>query len=307
MLLKVQKSSDIYVNNYINPAYKDTFESLVDGHLFFKSDAYIVVGGQLFPNVFTDLYQFRKVEPEKRLGNNIRINHKLVEKLKKFGFKPIEVPGGGYPIHYSDEVVFLDFNDYKAKYFVISKYDPLLYTDDQLLKAETSADVIGRALEPYGNGFMDDGEFIKITFISKDHSKFSVMYPFRKTDLHWHGWKDGENVPCNAPETEIKSLSKCKAGKIHPSQHYRIKKTYKPLMGGYMAYLMPNPDLATETRNHSGWSSLFMSSNNDGISPIRIAHSRKIILEAYDIEDNILPTSYTYDVKTGKVIKQRHV
>ena len=49
---------------------------------------------------------------------------------------------------------------------------------------------------------------------------------------------------------------------------------------------------------------MFDNSDNDGISPELIAASKKVILEAYDLDDKLLKERYVYDRETGEVTKE---
>ena len=151
------------------------------------------------------------------------------------------------------------------------------------------------------NSFYSEGEFVKFTLVSKYDTSFSVMFPFFKTDLLWHIRRDDktEKIPCTgaAPEYEITFLHKSRARKIDPSQHKRIKKFYKTPPGEYLAFLMPNANLATEIIEDSPW--FFFNKYESSI-----AQSKQIIIEAYDIADKRLPHYYIYNSVIDEIIEK---
>ncbi len=109
-------------------------------------------------------------------------------------------------------------------------------------------------------------------------------------------------VLCTAPETGIDFLSGYTAGHLDPRKHNRIKKISRSAWNSYSAYLMPNPNLATEIRENPNWPMMF--SGEDGISPELIASAKKVILEAYGLNDNLLKERYVYDRDSEKVTKE---
>ena len=111
---------------------------------------------------------------------------------------------------------------------------------------------------------------------------------------------------CTAPETEIDYLSGWTAGHLDPRKHGRIKKHWCQGWHNYTAYLMPNPELATEVREEYRWLNLFDATDNDGINPKLIAEAKKVILESYDLEDNLLDEYFVYDRETREVTKEYH-
>ncbi len=87
---------------------------------------------------------------------------------------------------------------------------------------------------------------------------------------------------------ELSFFSGWSAGHLDPRKHSRLKKIYCQGWGRNTAYLMPNPKLATEIRESYRWLGMFDNSDNDCISPELIASAKKIILEAYDLDDKLL-------------------
>ena len=217
-----------------------------------------------------------------------------------------------------------------AHYFIIKRSDIGTYLDKLPLddagkaraedvarrEAEAAAEAYRQAHDPkcianrigdklwYSGGQCLEGEVKKITLVADDDSEFSVIYPSWSTDLIWSGGCNVAKVLCTAPETGIEFLSGCSAGHLDPRKHSRLKKTYCQGWGRNTAYLMPNPKLATEIRESYRWLGMFNNSDNDGISPELIASAKKIILEAYDLDDKLLKQRYVYDRESEEVTKE---
>ena len=104
--------------------------------------------------------------------------------------------------------------------------------------------------------------------------------------------------------TGVKYLSARSAGYLDPRKHGRIRKIYADGWHEYVAYLMPDPNLATEVRENYRWLDLFDQPNNDGIPSERIASAKKVILEAYDLYDKLLEQRLVYDRETEEVTEE---
>ena len=324
----VKKDTQVVVKNILGETAEVLVTRLDDGRYQFKCDAYVI--GEKCKGGFFHLRQAREVIPGKKLGNNIRVWPRLRKALHESGVKPVNVPGGeSYPIHYYDEIVVPDYSMSGTHFFVIKKSDIGKYLerlplDDagkahaekiRIEKAEEEAEAYRQAHDPkciaeyignelwYAGANLLKGEFIKITLAADDNSEFSVMYPKKETDLLWS--RDNvAKVLCTAPETGIEYLSGWTAGRIDPKEHNRIRKEYDEGWRKYRAYLMPNPKFATEVRTSSYWEGIFSNPDNDGVAVELIAKAKKVILEAYDLEDNLLRERYVYDRDSKGVTKE---
>ena len=322
----IKKNTQVTIKHIIGETAEVLVTRLDNGKYRFNCDAY--VSGERCKGGFFHLRQAREVIPGKKLGNNIKFWPRLRKALHKAGVEPVNIPGGDYPIHYRDEVVIPDYSMSGSHYFIIKysdigKYLALLPLDGAgkvhaedvaRREAEAAAEAYRQAHDPQciakrigsklWNAGGIGGEFKKITLVSDDDTEFSVIYPSHSTDLIWDGCCNVARVLCAAPETGIEYLSGWSAGHLDPRKHCRIKKFYIQGWSRNAAYLMPNPDLATEVRENYRWSGMFDDSDNDGISAELIASAKKVILEAYDLNDNLLDHRYVYDRDSEKVIKE---
>ena len=328
---KMQKNTEIRNGNCFVAETVEPLVTRLDSsgmHYKFNCDAY--VSGKFYRDGSVYLQQAREIIKGKKLGNNVKFWPRLRKALHVAGVKPVNIPGGAYPIHYVDEIVIPDFSHSGTHFFVIKKCDIGKYLEALPLdeagkaraeeirrkEAEAEAEAYRQAHDPkciakrigdklwYLGGHSLAGEFKKITLVADDNTEFSVMYPSWSTNLIWSGSCNVAKVLCTAPETGIEYLSGISAGNLDPRKHDRIKKIYSEGWHEYTAYLMPNPKLATEVRESYRWLGMFDESDNDGISPELIASAKKVILEAYDLHDIIQKERYVYDRESEKVTKE---
>lgn len=320
----IKKNTQVTVKHILGETAEVLVTRLDNGKYQFNCDAYVV--GEYCKGGFFHLRQAREVIPGKKLGNNVKFWPRLRKALLEAGLKPVNIPGGDAPIHYCDEIVIPDYSMSGSHYFIIKRSDIGKYLDKLPLDAAGKAhaeDIARREAEAYrhahdpktianriGNklwysgGDCFGGEFKKITLVADDDSKFSVIYPSWKTNLIWSGGDNNAKVLCTAPETGIEFLSGSTAGHLDPRKHSRLKKIYLPGWSGYNAYLMPDSSLATEVRESYRWLDFFDNSDNTGISPERIVSAKKVILEAYDLDDKLLKQRYVYDRDSEVVTKE---
>ncbi len=322
---RMKKDVIVTVKYILGETAEPLLTQLSDGKFRFNCDAYVI--GEKCKDGFYHLRQAREIIPGKKLGNNVRFWPRLRKALQLAGIRPVNIPGGDDPIHYSDEIVIPDFAVSGSHYFVIKKSDIGKYLDMLPLdeagkaraediakrKAEAEAEAYRQAHDPaciserignkiwYGGGYGLSGEFKKVTLISENNEEFSVIYPNWETDLIWSGYSNVPKVVCEAPETGIEYLSGWAAGHLDPKKHVRIKKFPSVGWQKYVAYLMPNPELADEVRETDCWLDMF----RDGSVPFeKIANAKKIILESYDLDDKLLKERYVYDSASGSVTKE---
>lgn len=321
----IKKNTQVTVKHILGETAEVLVTRLDNGMYRFNCDAY--VSGERCKGGFFHLRQAREVIPGKKLGNNIKFWPRLRKALHEEGLRPINIPGGDYPIHYRDEIVVPDFSMSGSHYFVIKRSDIGKYLEKLPLddagkshaedvarrEAEAAAEAYRQTHDPqciakrigdklWSEAFSLKGEFKKITLVANDDTAFSVIYPSHSTNLIWNGCCNVAKVVCAAPETGIEYLSGWSAGQLDPRKHCRIKK----YIHGWSraAYLMPNPDLATEVRESYRWLDMFDNSDNDGISAELIASAKKVVLETYDLYDKILEERYVYDRDSENVTKE---
>ncbi len=316
----IRKKTQITIKHIIGATAEVLVTRLDHNKYQLKCDAYAI--GEYCKGGFYHLRQAREVIPGKKLGNNVKFWPRLRKALHAAGLKPVNIPGGDYPLHYSDEVVIPDYSMSGAHYFIIKRSDIGTYLDKLPLDdagkaraeaaAEAAAEAYRQAHDPncIANNIGDElwrsggsclkGEFQKITLVADDDSEFSVIYPSWNTNLIWSGSCNVAQVLCTAPETGIEFLSGWSAAHLDPRKHSRLKKGWHE----NSAYLMPNPTLATEIRESFNWLELFENSDHDGISPELIASAKSIILESYDLDDKLLKQRYVYDRESAEVRKE---
>lgn len=321
----IKKNTVVTVKHILGETAEVLVTRLANDKYRFNCDAY--VSGERCKGGFFHLRQAREVIPGKKLGNNIKFWPRLRKALHEEGLRPINIPGGDYPIHYRDEIVVPDFSMSGSHYFVIKRSDIGKYLEKLPLddagkshaedvarrEAEAAAEAYRQTHDPqciakrigdklWSEAFSLKGEFKKITLVANDDTAFSVIYPSHSTNLIWNGCCNVAKVVCAAPETGIEYLSGWSAGQLDPRKHCRIKK----YIHGWSraAYLMPNPDLATEVRESYRWLDMFDNSDNDGISAELIASAKKVVLETYDLYDKILEERYVYDRDSENVTKE---
>ena len=325
----IKKNTQVEIKHILGETAEVLVTRLDNGKYQFNCDAYVV--GEYCKGGFFHLRQAREVISGKKLGNNVKFWPRLRRALHEAGLEPVNIPGGDYPIHYRDEIVIPDYSMSGAHYFIIkrsdiSKYLDMFPLDDAgkahaedvaRIEAEAAAEAYRQAHDPkcianrigdklwYSGGMSFGGEFKKITLVADDDSEFSVMFQDGNTNLIWpSGCCNVAKVLCTAPETGIEYLSGLSAGHLDPRKHSRLKKIYSQGWHEYTAYLMPNPKLATEVRESSYWLGMFKNSDNDSISAELIASAKKVVLEAYDLDDKLLKQRYVYDRESGEVSKE---
>lgn len=324
----ISKGTVVVVKHILGETAESLVTRLSDGRYEFACDAFVV--GEVCKGGFFHLRQAREVIPGKKLGNNVKFWPRLRRALHEAGLEPVNIPGGDYPIHYRDEIVIPDYSMSGAHYFIIKRSDIGTYLDMLPLddagkaraedvarrEAEAAAEAYRQEHDPkciaerignklwYEGGNCFGGEFKKVTLVAEDDSEFSVIYPTCNTDLIWTWCCNVPKVVCEAPETGIEFLSGWTAGRLDPRKHSRIRKIYSQGWGRNTAYLMPNPKLATEVRENSCWLRMFDAAENDGVSPELIASAKRIVVEAYDLNDTLLKERLVYDRETGKVSKE---
>lgn len=324
---KISKGTKVTIKHILGETAEVLVTRLNDTMYQFEYDAY--VKGETCKGGFFHLRQAREIIPGEKLGNNVRFWPRLRKALHNAGVKPVNIPGGSYPIHYRNEIVVPDYSQSGSNYFIIQRSDIGKYLEALPLdeagkshaeaiardKAEAAAEAYRQAHDPkcianrignklwYSGGMYIGGEFQKITLISDDDSEFSIIYPSCKTDLLWSGAENVPKILCSATdETGIRYLSGWSAGYLDPRKHSRIRKISND--NSSSAYLMPNNTLATEVRERYHWLAMFDNSDNDGVSAKQIASAKKIILEAYDLNDRLLKQRYVYDGESKEVIKE---
>ena len=322
----ITKGSKVIVKHIIGETAEKLVTRLDDGILQFNCDAYVT--GETCKGGFFHLRQAREVIRGKKLGYKVHFWPRLRRVLREEGLKTVNVPGGDYPIHYIDELVIPDYSMSGSHYFIIKRSDIGKYLDKLPLdaagkarakdiarkEAEAAAEAYRQEHDPlcianrigdklwYGGGMHLGGEFNKITLVSENDAEFSVIYPTFTTDLICPEYcSNVAKVVCTAPdETGIKYLSGWTAGHLDPRKHSRIKKIYSTGWYRDSAYLMPNPKLATEVRYNDTFKSFF----SDSAFAEQIATAKKVILEAFDLNDKMLTQRYVYDSEIQEVTSE---
>ncbi|MBR2855442.1 hypothetical protein IKE99_00660 [Candidatus Saccharibacteria bacterium] len=326
---KIVKDQVVIVKHILGETAVPLLEDLGNGKYRFRVDAWCE--GEACKGGFFHLRQAIEAKPGKKVTNTVNRWPRLRAALHNAGVRPVNIPGGDYPLHYADQMAIADYSMSGAHYFIVKRADIGKYLDafpldehgikhrekieEQKKAAEAEAyrqehdpqciaKRIGDALwYARCRCVLGNSEFNRISLIAKDGSEFSVIYPAIDTDLI--SGLDCYNVAkvvCSAPEeTGLKYLDARRAGGIDPQQHYRIKKTYSAGWNRYTAYLMPLPGLATEVRQTCRWLRMFDTADNDGVNPSLIAEAERVILETFDLYDRLNKKRLVYEAATREV------
>lgn len=325
---KMAKNQVVMVKYILGETAVPLVEDLGNGKFRFKVDAWCE--GEACKGGFFHLRQAIEEKPGKKITDKVNFWPRLRLALQRAGVKPVNIPGGGYPLHYTDQIAIPDYSMSGAHYFIIERADIGKYLDslpldehgiehreaiEERKKAEEAeayrqehdpqfiAKRIGNKLLYAGRELTGSVEFNRIALVGKDGSEFSVIYPAWSTDLiSGLGCCNVAKVVCSAPEeTGLQYLDARCAGELDPRQHCRIKKLYSAGWSRYSAYLMPLAGLATETREDYRWLAMFDSSDNDGVNPRLIAEADRVILETFDLYDHLNKKRLVYEASTKEV------
>lgn len=326
---KMKKDQVVVVKHILGETALPLVEDLGNRKYRFKVDAWCK--GETCRGGFFHLRQAIEAKPGKKITDKVNFWPRLRAALHNAGEQPVNIPGGDYPLHYTDQMAVADYSMSGAHYFIIKRADIGKYLDslpldehgikhreaiEERKKTEEAeayrqehdprciAERIGNKLwYAPGRALAENVEFNRITLVAKDGSEFSVIYPAWSTDLISDlGCCNVAKVICAAPEeTELQYLDAGRAGKLDPRQHYRIKKIYPNGRHRCTAYLMPLAGLATEVRDGYRWLAMFDNSDNDGVNPVLIAEAERVILETFDLYDRINKKRLVYEASTKEV------
>ena len=327
---KMASGQVVVVKHILGETARPLVEDLGNDKYRFKVDAWCE--GQTCKGGFFHLRQAIEAKPGKKITDKVNFWPRLRAALRNAGEQPVNIPGGDYPLHYTDQMAVADYARSGAHYFIIERADIGKYLDslpldehgikhreaiEERKKAEEAeayrqehdpqciAERIGNKLGHTmpGCALAGNAEFNRITLVAKDGSEFSVIYPSWSTDLiSGLGCCNVAKVVCSAPEeTGLQYLDARRAGELDPCQHHRIKKVYSDGWHRYTAYLMPLAGLATEVRDGYRWLAMFDDGDNDGVDPKLIAEAERVILETFDLYDHINKERLVYEAATKEV------
>lgn len=124
---KITKNTQVTVKHILGETAGVLVTRLKNGKYQFNCDAYVV--GESCKGGFFHLRQAMEVIPGKKFGNNVKFWPRLRIALHKAGLKPVNIPGGDYPIHYCDEIVVTEYSMSESYYFIIKRSDIGKYLD----------------------------------------------------------------------------------------------------------------------------------------------------------------------------------
>lgn len=319
---KVRFGQIVTVKHILGETAERLVTRLDDGRYRFNCDAY--VEGERCKGGFFHLRQAREVIPSQKLAWDFEKRWpRLRRALHKAGVKPINVPGGGVPLHYENEIVVCDYSMSGSHYFVVKRSDIGKYLEAYPLddagkeraqayaeaKARAEARAYEEATDPYciaerlGKRMAETrpedfgwGEFERVTFLGTDNSTLSVIFAASFTNYYYNQFELAGKVVCEYPEkTGIQYLSGFTAGDLDPRKHYRLKKT-----GDKEVRLMPASNLADIVRSFGRWMDVFNSPKSIGIDVNKIVNAREVIVELFDKNDSFLKERWVYDVGDDK-------
>lgn len=310
----IKAGTEVKISHIIGETVFDVAKKLANGNLYFTRDAY--VQGETCKGGFYHLRQAREVLPKKLGKSEPRNWGRLRKACHMAGVRRINIPGGGTPIHYYDELVVADFAMSGSRFFLIKKKDigrlldlvPL--TDEAKQKQKEFEEAKRKQWERgqyekfapkaiveqigyyfwYKKNFHEKKyEFIKFIFESWEGEKKSIAFCEKNNIIH-----DGY---CNIPKIEVEGknfyLNGWVAGEISPENHHRIRTEYDGRRN--VAYLLPAQCIADIVADNARWLSLFDTDRyEDDISKEFIATSKKIYVEFYDITDRLIERKSFY-------------
>ena len=290
----------------------ETAESLlehVEGNKFrFKTDAWCL--GEPCKGGFLHLRQAIPVRPGQKLTTEVIKWPRLRSALRKEGIEAVCIPGGNHPLHYRNEIAVPVSGSH---YFIVKRKDIGKYLDAfpldeaglrhkaeieakeaERLRRENSPEHIAENIGDMLNdqlGLMaglSRAEFCRVTLLGEggDHS---VIYPEERTNL--------------ADEVKGRVVMKPLATDLDPERF--TKPSCKRTLSREV-YLTPDPRLADEVRETCHWLRMFRRYGNfDGTDPARIAAARDVVLEGFDLHDDIIPERLVYRACDKEVHAER--
>ncbi len=320
---KMSKNAVVTVEYIVGETAMRVLEEIGDDKYRFVCDAYIDDSDQLRPGLFKHL---RQAIPARkgRVTDEVKAWPRLRKALQLAGVRSVNIPGGEYPLHYADEIAVPDYNMSGAHYFVIPRKEIGKYLDqlplgeaglarrqkmeqaelDRWLESRDPdyvADSIGHKfwLEYHSlSRVAGDHEFVKLTIVDDNGCQKSVVYPTYNTNLIWERCTNVPKIVCEAPETGVEFLSP-EAAVLDPRNHHRIEKWYCEGWSCDVAYLQPKAEMADFVGDTQRWLRLF--DGDDVISHKEIADAKRILLEVYNLTDELLSKKLVYSRETNEV------
>lgn len=300
----VKAGTEVKVKHIVGDTVLSVAKKLANGNYLFVRDSY--VKGETCRDGFFHLRQAREIKP-KKLGQNVKFWPRLRKACHIAGIQRINVPGGGFPIHYADEIVIPDFSVRGSHYFVVPKKDigrllenvPLDEAGKQKKKeiwereqySKYSPKSISEKLGRYfwyeaKKVFPDDEEyeFVKISFHDWEGNTKSII--FRKgTDLIHEGCVNVAKIDTGLGFY----LAATKAVKINPEKYDRLRVSYCPGWSRNIVYLLPEAGSADIVTDDYRWLNIFDSNTyEDSLPKESIVTSKYIIFEFMALDDTII-------------------
>ena len=89
----------------------------------YRAKCDILCVGELCRGGFFHLRQAIEIIPGRTITDQITIWPRLRKALHLAGVKPVNIPGGGYPLHYTSQLAIPDYAMSGAHYFIIERSD----------------------------------------------------------------------------------------------------------------------------------------------------------------------------------------
>ena len=320
-IIMVKAGTEVKIKHIVGETVHNVAKKLANGNYLFVRDSY--VKGETCRGGFFHLRQAREVKP-KNLGQNVKFWPRLRKACHIAGIQRINIPGGGVPIHYIDEVVIPDFAVCGSHYFVIPKKDigqvleclPLDEAGKQRKKEiwereqynKYSPKSISEKLCQYfwyeaRKVFPNDGEyeFVKISFHDWEGETKSKSIIFRKgTDLIHEGCINVAKIDTGLGFY----LAATKAAKITPEKYDRLRVSYCPGWSRNIAYLLPEAGSADIVTDDYRWLAVFDSNRYEDFLPKElIVTSKYITFEFFALDDTLISKLKFYTPEVINIIE----
>lgn len=128
----VKKGDVVSIKHIIGETLYDVAREISTGNFVFFKDAIIyvethfsqIMGESFSKDEMMKIFHLREAREffhGKKFGNNFKPWPRLRKACQKAGLKPVNIPGGGIPFHYEDEIIVPDYKMSGSHFFIVPK------------------------------------------------------------------------------------------------------------------------------------------------------------------------------------------